>query len=74
MGVTMSRKLKQSIIPILNNDELCCARAIVTLKARAELEIVMVPKGRKVGEREGREGKEKKGGKEGKVGNNGPKG
>ena len=40
MGYVMSRKLKQAIIPIINSDELCCARAIVTLKARAELEIV----------------------------------
>ena len=40
IGYVMSRKLKQSIIPIINSDELCCARAIVTLKARAELEIV----------------------------------
>ena len=52
MGVAMSRKLKQPIIHILNNNELCCTRAIVTLKARAELEIVMVPKGK---------GKERKG-------------
>ena len=36
MGYTMSRKLKKSIIPIINSDELCCARAIVTLKARVE--------------------------------------
>ena len=40
MGFAMSRKLKHSIIPILNSDELCCARSIVTLKARAEWEIM----------------------------------
>ena len=40
MGYTMSRHMKTSIIPILNSDELCCARALVTLKARAELEIM----------------------------------
>ena len=40
MGYTLSRKLKHSIIPILNSDELCCARSIVTLKARAEWEIM----------------------------------
>ena len=40
LGYTLSRKLKKSIIPILNSDELCCARALVTLKARAELEIM----------------------------------
>ena len=33
MGVTMSRKLKTSIIPIVNSDKLCCVRAIVTMKA-----------------------------------------
>ena len=36
LGYTMSRRMKTSIIPILNSDELCCARAIVTLKARVE--------------------------------------
>ena len=40
MGFAMSRKLKHSIIPILNSDELCCARALVTLKVRAEWEIM----------------------------------
>ena len=40
MGYTMSRNLKQSIIPILNSDELCCARALVTLKARAEMKMM----------------------------------
>ena len=33
MGYTMSRKLKKSIVKIRNSDELCCARAIVTMKA-----------------------------------------
>ena len=50
MGYAMSRQLKKSIIPIINSDELCCARAIVTLKARAELQIVE----RKVKVEEGR--------------------
>ena len=36
MGVTMSRNVKKSIVEIRNQDELCCARAIVTMKARAE--------------------------------------
>ena len=36
MGHQMSRQSKNSIIWIKNSDELCCARAIVTLKARAE--------------------------------------
>ena len=40
MGYTMSRHLKKSIIPIVNSDELCCARALVTLKARAEWKMV----------------------------------
>ena len=40
MGVPMSRNLKTSIVEIRNQDESCCARAIVTLKARAEWEIV----------------------------------
>ena len=40
MGYTMSRHMKTSIIPILNSDELCCARAIVTLKARVEWKLV----------------------------------
>ena len=38
--VPMSRQVKTSIVEIRNSDELCCARAIVTLKAWAELEIV----------------------------------
>ena len=50
MGYHMSRKIKNSIICIRNSDELCCARAIVTLKARAEWKIVE----RKVKEQEGR--------------------
>ena len=50
MGYVMSRKIKNSIICIRNSDELCCARAIVTLKARAEWKIVE----RKVKEQEGR--------------------
>ena len=33
-------KRKNSIIPIVNSDELCCARALVTLKARAEWKMV----------------------------------
>ena len=36
MGYKMSRQMKNSIIWIRNSDELCCARAIVTLKARVE--------------------------------------
>ena len=40
MGYTMSRQLKKSILPIVNSDELCCARALVTLKARAEWDIM----------------------------------
>ena len=40
MGYKLSRNLKKSIIPIVNSDELCCARSIVTLKARAEWEIM----------------------------------
>ena len=36
MGVAMSRNLKTSIVEIRNSDELCCARAIVTMKALAE--------------------------------------
>ena len=50
MGYAMSRKIKNSIIWIRNSDELCCARAIVTLKARAECKIVE----RKVKEQERR--------------------
>ena len=52
MGYAMSRKLKQSIVEIHNKDELCCARAIVTLKAQAEWKIaekkVQVEEGRAV--------------------------
>ena len=40
MGYQMSRSVKKSIIEIRNKDELCCARAIVTLKARAEWKVV----------------------------------
>ena len=36
MGVAMSRNQKTSIVEIRNQDELCCARAIVTMKALAE--------------------------------------
>ena len=36
MGYAMSRNLKTSIVEIRNQDELCCARAIVTMKAMAE--------------------------------------
>ena len=39
MGVDMSRELKHSIMEIRNQDELCCARAIVTMKARAEWKV-----------------------------------
>ena len=39
MGYLMSRQTKNSIIWIKNSDELCCARAIVTLKARAEWKV-----------------------------------
>ena len=51
MGYAMSRSVKKSIIEINNKDELCCARAIVTLKARAEWKIVK----KKVQEEEGRD-------------------
>ena len=40
MGYRFSRCLKKSIIHIHNSDELCCARALVTLKARAEWKMV----------------------------------
>ena len=40
MGVTMSRNVKKSIVEIRNQDELCCARAIVTMKARAEWKVI----------------------------------
>ena len=36
MGYVMSRNVKHSIVEIRNKDELCCARAIVTMKARAD--------------------------------------
>ena len=39
MGYQMSRNAKHSIIEIRNKDELCCARAIVTMKARAEWKV-----------------------------------
>ena len=51
MGYLMSRQVKKSIIWIRNSDELCCARAIVTLKARAEWKLAE----RKVQEEEGNE-------------------
>ena len=40
MGYQMSREVKHSIIEIRNKDELCCARAIVTMKARAEWKVI----------------------------------
>ena len=55
MGYQLSRKLKKSIIPIVNSDELCCARAIVTLKARAEWNLVE----KKIQVEEGREAPDK---------------
>ena len=39
MGYQMSREVKKSIVEIKNKDELCCARAIVTMKARAEWKV-----------------------------------
>ena len=39
MGYQMSRNVKKSIVEIRNKDELCCARAIVTMKARAEWKV-----------------------------------
>ena len=51
MGYLMSRQMKNSIIWIRNSDELCCARAIVTLKARAEWKLAK----KKVQVEEGRE-------------------
>ena len=36
MGVAMSRQVKTSIVEIRNQDELCCARAIITMKALAK--------------------------------------
>ena len=40
MPYALSRSVKQSIVPIHNNDELCCARAIVTMRARLEWELM----------------------------------
>ena len=40
MGYQMSREMKKSIVEIHNKDELCCARAIVTMKARAEWKVI----------------------------------
>ena len=51
MGYDLSRNMKNSIIEIRNKDELCCARAIVTMKARAEWKAVE----KRVLEEEGRE-------------------
>ena len=39
MGVAMSRQVKKSIVEIKNHDELCCARALVTMKALAEYKV-----------------------------------
>ena len=39
MGVAMSRQVKKSIVEIRNSDDLCCARAIVTMKALAEYKV-----------------------------------
>ena len=39
MGVAMSRHVKTSIVQIRNSDELCCARALVTMKALAEYKV-----------------------------------
>ena len=50
MGYQMSREVKKSIVEIRNQDELCCARAIVTMKARADWKVAE----RKVKEQEGR--------------------
>ena len=51
MGYQMSREVKHSIVEIKNKDDLCCARAIVTMKARADWKVME----RKVQEEEGRE-------------------
>ena len=51
MGYTMSREVKHSIVKIRNKDELCCARAIVTMKARADWKAIE----RRVKEEESRE-------------------
>ena len=40
MGYQMSREVKKSIVEIRNQDALCCARAIVTMKARAEWKVI----------------------------------
>ena len=39
MSVAMSRKVKKSIVKIRNSDDLCCARALVTMKALAEYKV-----------------------------------
>ena len=39
MGVAMSRNVKKAIVEIKNSDELCCARAIITMKALAEYKV-----------------------------------
>ena len=51
MGRKMSRQMKHSIVEIKNGDELCCARAIVTMKARADWKVIE----KKVQEEESRE-------------------
>ena len=40
MGYQMSREVKHSIVEIHKKDELCCARAIVTMKARADWKVM----------------------------------
>jgi len=39
-GYKVSRETKKSLIKIKNKDELCCARAIVTMQARSEWKVV----------------------------------
>ena len=39
MGVALSRQVKTSIVEIRNQDDLCCARALVTMKALAEYKV-----------------------------------
>jgi len=40
-GLKVSRHTKKSVITIKNeNDDLCCARAIVTMQARSELQVI----------------------------------
>ena len=39
MGVAMSKQVKTSIVEIRNQDDLCCARALVTMKALAEYKV-----------------------------------